>query len=106
MRNPYRSGDGGTYDRPGNRAKIGCRKGDRREVEMGDGVRRERIRGWLRFTVHFVQMIIAMVVGMLVLDPVWRLILPASAQRFGVLAIVMATDMSIGMAVWMRVRRH
>jgi putative intracellular protease/amidase len=73
---------------------------------MGGDSRRERIRGLLRFVVHFVQMILAMAIGMLVLDPVWRLILPGSAERIDLLAIVMATDMSIGMAVWMRVRRH
>ncbi|MEV6848602.1 DJ-1/PfpI family protein [Actinoplanes sp. NPDC051411] len=73
---------------------------------MNSGTRRERIRGLLRFSVHFLQMVVAMAAGMLVLAPVWRLILPTSAERADVLAITMATDMSIGMAVWMRVRRH
>ncbi len=73
---------------------------------MVTGARRERVRGLLRFAGHFVQMALAMVIGMLVLGPVWGLILPGSADRIEVLAIEMATSMSIGMAVWMRVRRH
>ena len=60
----------------------------------------------LRFVGHFLQMMVAMVVGMAVLDPVWRLVLPDAAERVDVLALVAATDMSIGMAVWMRLRRH
>jgi hypothetical protein len=63
-------------------------------------------RGAMRFVGHFLQMMAAMAVGMLVLDPVWRLILPDMAERVDVLALVAATDMSIGMAVWMRLRRH
>jgi putative intracellular protease/amidase len=60
----------------------------------------------LRFVGHFLQMMVAMVIGMLVLDPVWRLVLPDAAERVDVLALVAATDMSIGMAVWMRLRGH
>lgn len=73
---------------------------------MDGGTRRERTSGLLRFAGHFVQMALAMAVGMLALDPVWRLVLTESAERIDVLAMVAATDMSIGMAVWMRVRRH
>jgi hypothetical protein len=62
-----------------------------------------------RFAWHFVQMLIAMAVGM-ALGPVWGLLL----EPFGVDlqshpapdAMVMATDMAIGMAVWMRIRGH
>jgi putative intracellular protease/amidase len=63
-------------------------------------------RGALRFVGHFLQMMVAMVVGMVVLDPAWRLALPDAAERVDVLALVAATDMSIGMAAWMRLRRH
>jgi putative intracellular protease/amidase len=70
------------------------------------GIHHGRGAGILRFTGHFVQMALAMVIGMVALDPVWRLALPAAAERTDVLAIVGATSMSIGMAVWMRVRRH
>ncbi|MBX6354707.1 MAG: DJ-1/PfpI family protein [Micromonosporaceae bacterium] len=70
------------------------------------GIHHGRRAGVLRFTGHFVQMALAMAIGMVVLDPVWRLALPASAERVDVLAIVAATDMSIGMALWMRLRRH
>jgi len=63
-------------------------------------------RGALRFVGHFLQMMVAMVVGMAVLDPVWKLALPGAAERVDVLALVAATDMSIGMAAWMRLRGH
>jgi hypothetical protein len=59
-----------------------------------------------RFAGYFLQMMIAMAVGMFILDPVWSALLPVVAERGGVYTIVMATDMAIGMAVWMRFRRH
>jgi hypothetical protein len=65
-----------------------------------------------RFLWHYVEMIIAMVVGMLVLGA-------ARAGLFGLLdvdlssetqpeiaALLMAFDMSVGMVVWMRYRGH
>lgn len=73
---------------------------------MDSGAGRGDGRGLLRFAGHFVQMALAMAIGMLVLDPVWGLVLPDFADRIDVRAIVAATDMSIGMAVWMRVRGH
>ncbi|MQA01710.1 MAG: hypothetical protein GEV07_02895 [Streptosporangiales bacterium] len=63
------------------------------------------------FLWHYVEMVIAMAVGMLLLGPVWdtagfllggeRLLARPDAA-----ALVMAADMTIGMAVWMRYRRH
>ncbi|WP_433200495.1 hypothetical protein ACQP00_28880 [Dactylosporangium sp. CS-047395] len=57
------------------------------------------------FVRHFVEMVLAMAVGMVVLDPLWPLP-PAIAGRTDVSALVTATDMAIAMAVWMWHRGH
>lgn len=66
---------------------------------------RSRLRGHLRFAGHYVEMVIAMLLGM-ALGPLWSLAIPGIYDRDDVHALVMATDMAIGMAVWMRIRRH
>src|SRR4051794_36486233 len=63
-------------------------------------------RRWWPFTRHFLEMLLAMAVGMVVLDPLWRLVLPAALDHDTTMALVMATDMSIGMGAWMRYRGH
>lgn len=56
---------------------------------------------------HFAEMLVAMVVGMVVLDPVWGLVVAADVLARGdVAAMVMATDMTVGMSLWMWFRRH
>src|SRR4051794_8922674 len=64
-----------------------------------------------RLAGHLAGMVVAMVVGMLLLGPLWR----AGADRLGgadalaradVGALVMATDMGLGMAAWMWHRGH
>ncbi|GAA4436012.1 hypothetical protein ACFQV2_26520 [Actinokineospora soli] len=56
-----------------------------------------------RFVGHYVEMVVAMLVGMMVLDPLW----PAGwTARADVGAVVMATDMTVAMVLWMAVRRH
>ncbi|MFJ9390045.1 hypothetical protein ACIRON_14565 [Nocardioides sp. NPDC101246] len=65
----------------------------------------------LTFTLHYLQMIVAMVVGMMVLYPLWMLATgsrPADAwvHRTDVESLVMATTMVIPMAAWMRFRGH
>jgi hypothetical protein len=57
------------------------------------------------FVRHFVEMVLAMVVGMVVLDPLWPLS-PAVADRTDVSALVTATNMAVAMAVWMWHRGH
>lgn len=57
------------------------------------------------FVRHFVEMLLAMAVGMLVLGQLWPLP-PALAARADVAALVMATNMSVAMAVWMWHRGH
>jgi len=63
-------------------------------------------RAALRFILHYVEMVIAMFVGMFALDPVWSLAVPGVMDRPDAAAIVMATNMTIGMSAWMAVRRH
>ena len=59
-----------------------------------------------RFALHGLEMVIAMLAGMILLDPVWAWALPGLDADTTVQALVMATNMSIGMAVWMRIRGH
>jgi hypothetical protein len=48
-------------------------------------------------------MVVAMIVGMMALAPLW----PAAwVSRPDVNAMTMAIDMTIAMALWMRIRRH
>ena len=56
-----------------------------------------------RFGWHYAEMLLAMVVGMMLLAPLWH---PLGIERADLHALTMAADMTIGMAVWMRVRRH
>ncbi|WP_431916092.1 hypothetical protein [Nonomuraea jabiensis] len=65
-------------------------------------------RRWGRFALHYVEMIVAMFVGMLALGMLQSALgLSLSHEQQPELAyLVMAVDMSIGMAAWMRIRRH
>jgi flagellar biosynthetic protein FliP len=66
---------------------------------------RGRVRAVLtdwRFVRHFLEMLVAMLVGMVALAPLWPP-LPHSTELH---TIVMATNMTVGMAVWMAIRRH
>lgn len=60
---------------------------------------------------HYLEMVAAMVVGMVVLGPVWRLGLNAAGagallDRPELAALVMATNMTVAMTAWMRYRGH
>ncbi|MEV4011429.1 hypothetical protein AB0J35_13080 [Nonomuraea angiospora] len=65
-------------------------------------------RRWGRFALHYVEMIVAMFAGMFVLGMLQSALgLSLSHERQPELAyLVMAVDMSIGMAAWMRIRGH
>ena len=65
-----------------------------------------RRRPALRFARHALEMVIAMLVGMMVLGPVWSFAWPGLDENTTASALVMATNMSIGMAIWMRIRGH
>lgn len=57
----------------------------------------------VRFIGHYVEMVAAMVIGMMLLAPVWP---TAWTARPDVAALVMAANMTLGMALWMAIRRH
>ncbi|MEX5259745.1 hypothetical protein [Kocuria sp. CPCC 205263] len=63
------------------------------------------------FARHYLEMVIAMVVGMIVLAPVWSWVLERIGatelfSRPDLAALVMVTDMTIAMSAWMRFRGH
>ncbi|MFC7533064.1 hypothetical protein [Actinoplanes sp. GCM10030250] len=60
----------------------------------------------LRFWGHYLEMVVAMFVGMFALAPLWNLAVPGLEDHPDAHAMVMATNMAIGMALWMRIRRH
>jgi hypothetical protein len=64
-----------------------------------------------QLALHFVEMVVAMVVGMVVLHPVWTLLLDAldAAELMRnpyTGALIMATNMTVAMSAWMRFRGH
>jgi hypothetical protein len=64
-----------------------------------------------RFVRHFLEMVGAMVVGMVALGPLWTLALDAAGapgllDRPELDALVMATNMTAAMSAWMRYRGH
>ena len=66
---------------------------------------------WGRFARHYVEMVVAMVAGMLVLGALVALLfgalgLAGVVEHPVVAALVMATTMTIGMSAWMAFRRH
>ncbi|MQY06546.1 hypothetical protein [Actinomadura macrotermitis] len=69
-------------------------------------------RAWGRFARHYLEMIVAMVAGMLILGAAVRGGLSlaglelSAAEQPELSALEMAFDMSAGMAVWMRFRGH
>lgn len=62
-----------------------------------------RARRLTRFAGHYLEMVVAMVVGMVALAPLWPAAWVASE---GVHAVLMATDMTVAMVLWMALRRH
>jgi peptidoglycan/LPS O-acetylase OafA/YrhL len=68
-------------------------------------------RRWRKLTVHYLEMVIAMAVGMVALHPVWTFALDALGwsgflDSPEAMAMVMATNMTIAMTAWMRFRGH
>ncbi|WP_406673509.1 hypothetical protein WBK31_29590 [Nonomuraea sp. N2-4H] len=65
-------------------------------------------RNWGRFALHYVEMIIAMFAGMLLIGMLRSAagLGLSHAEQPELWYLAMALDMSIGMAAWMRVRGH
>lgn len=57
----------------------------------------------VRFVGHYLEMVVAMAVGMVALAPLWP---DAWLARGDLHAVAMAVDMTVAMVVWMAVRRH
>ncbi len=63
------------------------------------------------FVRHFAEMVAAMAVGMVVLHPLWMFLLDAAGAS-GLMhnpytgALIMATNMTVAMSAWMRIRGH
>jgi hypothetical protein len=55
---------------------------------------------------HYLEMLVAMIAGMVVLGAAEGLVWPGLDDRADVHALVMATNMAIGMGAWMRIRGH
>jgi hypothetical protein len=71
---------------------------------------RTRTAVW-RFVRHYLEMVVAMTLGMAVLGPLESALLdPTGWQSVRAVpeldALVMATNMTVGMTAWMRYRRH
>ncbi len=69
---------------------------------------RPATRRWGRFALHYLEMVVAMFAGMFALGLLWSAvgIEPAYARDPELAYLLMAFDMSAGMAVWMRMRGH
>ncbi len=63
------------------------------------------------FALHFAEMVVAMAIGMVALHPVWTVGLDALGAG-GLMenpytgALIMATNMTVAMSAWMKVRGH
>ncbi|HST67481.1 MAG TPA: hypothetical protein VLM05_20090 [Mycobacteriales bacterium] len=58
------------------------------------------------FLLHYAEMLVAMLVGMVALAPLWHVAWPGYADRPDTMALAMAADMTVAMAGWMAYRGH
>jgi flagellar biosynthetic protein FliP len=63
-------------------------------------------RRWLAFAGHYLEMVAAMLVGMMALAPAWNALWPGHADRPDTAALAMAANMTVAMVAWMAVRGH
>ena len=65
---------------------------------------------WWRFGRHYLEMVIAMLLGMLLFAPLWHALAhsvwPALHTRAELHTLTMATDMTVAMSLWMWFRGH
>src|SRR6476661_11147255 len=71
-----------------------------------DPVRRLLRSRFVRFLTAYVEMTIAMVVGMGLFGALWDAVWPGLTSRPDAMALTMAVDMTLGMSAWMWVRGH
>lgn len=71
-----------------------------------------RRRRWLRFAGHYLEMVVAMFAGMIVLGGALRAVLAAAGVAYSLgrypelVVLEMGLTMAVGMGAWMRYRRH
>jgi hypothetical protein len=65
-----------------------------------------RTRAALRSVGHYLEMVVAMMVGMVALAPLWSLAWPGLADHPDLETLTMALDMTVAMGGWMRFRGH
>ena len=76
-----------------------------------DQPRRPHLGSWLPFIRHYIEMVLAMAIGMVALHPLWTFAAQAAGapqllDHAELMTLAMATDMAIAMAAWMACRRH
>ena len=76
-----------------------------------DQPRRPNLAGWAPFIRHYIEMVLAMAIGMVALMPLEMWAVQAAGaphllDHAGLMTLVMATDMAIAMGAWMAYRRH
>lgn len=62
--------------------------------------------GVRRFTGHYLEMVVSMLAGMMLLDPVWTSIFPSLSEQILPYTLVMVANMTLGMGLWMWLRGH
>jgi hypothetical protein len=67
---------------------------------------RSRSRRTWDFVRHYLEMVLAMLAGMFALGWLEGLVFPGLSLSTELAVLVMATNMSVGMAAWMKVRGH
>lgn len=76
-----------------------------------DRPRRPHLGGWLPFIRHYLEMVLAMAIGMAALHPLGMFAFQAAGaapllDNVELMTLLMATDMAIAMGAWMAYRRH
>lgn len=82
-----------------------------RTLPAQPGTRRRTDHGRWRFLRHYLEMVAAMLVGMMFLGAALRGVLAVAGLRYPaqypeLATLEMASTMSVGMVAWMRYRRH
>jgi hypothetical protein len=80
-------------------------------ITVYDEPRRRHLAGWLPFIRHYIEMVVAMAIGMVALHPLWTLAFQAAGaphllDHIELMTLVMATDMALAMGAWMAFRGH
>jgi hypothetical protein len=78
---------------------------------QSDEPRRPHLAGWLPFIRHYIEMVLAMAIGMVASMPLGSVVFvavgaPHLMDHAVPMTLVMATGMAIGMGAWMAWRRH